>query len=150
MCFCAAGFPNIRWDGVEGDYNVLVLDLLGPSLEDLFNFCNRKFSLKTVLMLADQLVQALPSSTLLCTVCTIYYAMLSTEAKRGRRGLRGAPAGIANSDYLKLLRVCHLSPACWFLSVDKKPRLHLEFNLLNDSLQHFGVDALCLSDLAAA
>ena len=52
----AAGVPNIRWCGVEGDYNVLVLDLLGPSLEDLFNFCSRKFSLKTVLMLADQMV----------------------------------------------------------------------------------------------
>ncbi|KAF3778199.1 Casein kinase I isoform delta-like [Nymphaea thermarum] len=50
------GIPNVRWYGVEGDYNVLVMDLLGPSLEDLFTFCSRKLSLKSVLMLADQMV----------------------------------------------------------------------------------------------
>ncbi|XP_065866749.1 casein kinase 1-like protein 2 [Euphorbia lathyris] len=50
------GIPNVRWFGVEGDYSVLVMDLLGPSLEDLFNFCSRKLSLKTVLMLADQMI----------------------------------------------------------------------------------------------
>ncbi|RYQ98309.1 hypothetical protein Ahy_B08g094361 isoform C [Arachis hypogaea] len=50
------GIPNLKWFGVEGEYNVLVIDLLGPSLEDLFNFCSRKLSLKTVLMLADQMI----------------------------------------------------------------------------------------------
>ncbi|XP_022556561.1 casein kinase 1-like protein 12 isoform X2 [Brassica napus] len=50
------GVPNVKWFGVEGEYNVLVIDLLGPSLEDLFNFCSRKLSLKSVLMLADQMI----------------------------------------------------------------------------------------------
>eukprot|EP00096_Caligus_rogercresseyi_P010916 TRINITY_DN4121_c0_g1_i3.p1 TRINITY_DN4121_c0_g1~~TRINITY_DN4121_c0_g1_i3.p1 ORF type:complete len:337 (-),score=131.97 TRINITY_DN4121_c0_g1_i3:911-1921(-) len=50
------GIPHIRWFGIERDYNVLVLDLLGPSLEDLFNFCCRRFTLKTVLMLGDQMI----------------------------------------------------------------------------------------------
>lgn len=53
------GVPWIMWSGKQGDYNVMVIDLLGPSLEDLFKRCNKHFSLKTVLLLADQLVSRL-------------------------------------------------------------------------------------------
>ena len=34
------GFATVHWYGVEGDFKVLVIDMLGPSLNDLFDFCD--------------------------------------------------------------------------------------------------------------
>lgn len=50
------GIPSVKWFGETAEENLLVMDLLGQSLEDLFNYCGRKFSLKTVLLLAYELV----------------------------------------------------------------------------------------------
>jgi casein kinase 1 alpha len=52
------GIPKIHYFGAERsrDIHVLVMDLLGPSLEDLFKFCGRKLSYKTTIMLADQMI----------------------------------------------------------------------------------------------
>ena len=50
------GIPTVKLISRAGEYNAMVTDLLGPSLEQLFTFCGRRFSLKTTLMLADQII----------------------------------------------------------------------------------------------
>eukprot|EP00744_Colponema_vietnamica_P008525 GILI01012154.1.p1 GENE.GILI01012154.1~~GILI01012154.1.p1 ORF type:complete len:454 (+),score=43.98 GILI01012154.1:85-1362(+) len=53
------GLPRLRWFAAEGDYNVLVMDLLGPSIEELFEYCRRQFDLKSVYMIIEQMIQRL-------------------------------------------------------------------------------------------
>lgn len=50
------GIPKLHWYGTEDSHNIMVIDLLGKSLEDLFVHCHHRLSLKTVLMLADQMI----------------------------------------------------------------------------------------------
>lgn len=51
--------PFVRWVGSQGEYNIMVMDILGPSLEDLLDQCGGSLSLRTVLMLGEQIVHVL-------------------------------------------------------------------------------------------
>jgi len=55
------GVPQVHHFGQEGLHNVLVIDLLGPNLEDLFDMCGRKFTVKTVCMAAKQMISRVQS-----------------------------------------------------------------------------------------
>ena len=53
------GVPRMYWFGVQSNYNILAIDLLSSCLEDRLQKCGGRFSLKTVLMLADQMISCL-------------------------------------------------------------------------------------------
>ncbi|KAJ3426696.1 casein kinase 1-like protein [Anaeramoeba flamelloides] len=63
------GVPDVYHFGVHNYDHYMIMDLLGPNLESLFNYCDRKFSLKTVLMIADQILCRIQ---LLHTKCFVY------------------------------------------------------------------------------
>ena len=50
------GFPKIYWFGRWESYNVIIMELLGKNLEDVFELCGRNFSLKTIILITLQLL----------------------------------------------------------------------------------------------
>lgn len=50
------GFPKIYWFGQWYQYNVIIMDLLGKNLEDVFEICEHNFSLKTIIQTVIQLL----------------------------------------------------------------------------------------------
>lgn len=53
----SSGIPTLYHYSKEEGYSVMALTLLGSNLEKLFKSCNRNFTVKTVLMLADQMIR---------------------------------------------------------------------------------------------
>lgn len=48
------GIPQVRWFRWECEFYILVTDILGLSIKDLFDYCDQKLSLKTVLLITNQ------------------------------------------------------------------------------------------------
>ena len=51
------GIPKLYWFGEQDDFNVLIIEVLGRDLEYLLNTCNRKFSLKTTCIIAQEMIR---------------------------------------------------------------------------------------------
>lgn len=47
------GIPKLHYFGTEGDYHVLVMELLGQTLEELMSYCEHTIALKSVILIAD-------------------------------------------------------------------------------------------------
>lgn len=87
------GIPKIHHFGKEGHYNVLVMQRLGTSLEELFHACGGKFSVKTVLMIVEQALSRL--EYLHSKVCACVVALCTAPVQEfwpqcWRRGARAA------------------------------------------------------------
>ena len=57
FAICVAGIPELYQAGQEGDFRVLVIQLMGSSLEEIKTRCKGQLSLKTVCMLAIQMIR---------------------------------------------------------------------------------------------
>lgn len=54
---CRSGIPRVYEFIQTDDYNIMIMELLGNSLEDIFNAVGRKFSISTVLFLGINILK---------------------------------------------------------------------------------------------
>jgi serine/threonine protein kinase len=60
LCYLKGyGIPQVKSYGFSGEFNILVMELLGKSLEDIFQSQQKKFTLKTVCMIGIQMLDRL-------------------------------------------------------------------------------------------
>lgn len=55
------GFPSIHYAGIDANHYAMVMDRLGPNLNALRRVCRGTFTLRTICMLAEQMVRFLVS-----------------------------------------------------------------------------------------
>ena len=53
------GIPELYLYGYNSNYDLIVMELLGQSLKDLFKLKNKKFSIKTTCMLGIQMIESI-------------------------------------------------------------------------------------------
>ena len=53
------GIPEIYWQGVQDDYYIVVMEMLGPSISRLYARCFQDFGLKTVVMIGLNMLKIL-------------------------------------------------------------------------------------------
>lgn len=127
------GIPSIKWCGAEGDYNVMVMELLGPSLEDLFNFCSRKFSLKTVLLLADQMVSLKKKKKKKSNLINLTFFD------------KFESSGNSRSVFLDVLRIFHEDESHFILPPPEYPTLICDVSQVSSPLSELVADGIPLS-----
>ncbi|PAV64071.1 hypothetical protein WR25_01925 [Diploscapter pachys] len=50
------GFPLVHWFGSQFGHSIMIMELLGPSLENTFKYCNKRFKKETTYELGIQMI----------------------------------------------------------------------------------------------